>query len=72
MHTFLDNIKNHFLNRQEVRHAGIDKKLKDRFLTENKKSSSVKQPKTNLFQYFSTEKDFSLEITFNKSELYQK
>jgi len=73
MHNFLDKIKNQSLNRQEVRQrTGTNKKLKDEFFSENKKSLSVLKPRKNLFQYFSSEKDFSLEISFNKSENYQK
>ncbi len=73
MHNFLDNIKNQSLNHQEVRqHAATDKKLKDKFLSENKKSFTIKKPSKNTFQYLSIEKDFSLEISFYKSQHYQK
>jgi len=73
MHSFLDNIKNQDLNRQAVRrHTVTNKKLTDEFLPENKKSTFIKKTRKNLFQYFSTEKDFSLEISFNNSVTYQK
>lgn len=74
MHGFLDNIKSRELkNRQQIRQpAGGDKKLKEKFLTENKKSSPVKKTAKNLFQYSSMENYFSLEISFDKSEPFHK
>lgn len=73
MHNFLDNIKNHNLNRQQIRQpTGVAKKLKENFSAENKKSSPIKKPTKNLFQYSSIEKDFILEISFNKPVPFQK
>lgn len=73
MHSFLDNIKNQDLNRSQIRQtAASDKKLKDKFLTENKKSAAVKKSDKNLFQYSSINQDFSLEISFNKSAAFDK
>ncbi|MDQ3180292.1 MAG: ParB/RepB/Spo0J family partition protein [Acidobacteriota bacterium] len=66
MHSFLENIKNQNINRQEDRHnPNIDKKLKN-------KSLSFKQTRKNIFRYSSIEKDFNLEISFNASETFQK
>lgn len=73
MHRFLDNIKNQDLNRSQIRQtAASDKKLKDKFLTENKKTAAIKKSDKNLFQYSSINQDFSLEISFNKSEAFDK
>ncbi len=73
MHDFLDDIRKQGLSRDEIRQtARQDKKFKDKILSENKISSVNKKSKNNYFQYISKEKDFSLEIRFNKITDYQK
>ncbi|CAN5542807.1 hypothetical protein BH18ACI1_BH18ACI1_00480 [soil metagenome] len=73
MHDFLDDIRKQGLTRDEIRQtARADKKFKDKILSENKISLANKKSKNNYFQYISKEKDFSLEIRFNKITDYQK
>ncbi|MBA3634212.1 MAG: ParB/RepB/Spo0J family partition protein [Acidobacteria bacterium] len=73
MHDFLDDIRKQGLSRDEIRQtARQDKKFKDKILSENKISSVNKKSKNNYFQYISKEKDFSLEIRFNKTTDYEK
>lgn len=73
MHTFLDDIINRDLNRQQIRNKiESSKKLKNPFSETNKKSSSNKIFNKNLFKYTSINQDFNLEISFKKPETLQK
>jgi len=75
MHDFLDKIKNQGFNRAEIRKTARPKQrvdIKDSTVSEIKHSQENKNQENNVFKYNSEEKDFSLKISFNNSEKYEK
>ena len=63
MHIFLDKISENGTNREKVRQTARPKK---------KETSTAKSPDSKIFRYAGENKDFTLEIRFNKLESYQK
>jgi ParB family chromosome partitioning protein len=68
MHTFLDNIENKNLSREQVRQAARPVKEKPALNSETLKPSAKNK---NVFQFVSEENDFVLEINFGKNAEYE-
>lgn len=69
MYDFLASIENHGLKREEIRRTARPNKVnKENALSNINITSSRK----NIFQYFSDNKEFSLELRFNKTENFDK
>ena len=73
MHEFLALIENQNLKREEIRRTARPNKINKEILPSNDKEFLTNE-KTNekIFQYQSADKDFHLEIRFNKVDVFEK